>query len=83
MPEAPASIPERVVQQVAETKERDPMELPILQEAIDADALETLVDEMQAGHVSFTYADEGIMVTSDGEITIDESHIRTPAVEAR
>lgn len=83
MPEAPASIPERVVQQVAETKERDPMELPILQEAIDADALETVIDEMQAGHVSFTYADEEITITCDGEITIEEATVTAPVIEAR
>lgn len=76
-------ITERVIQRVAETKERDPLELPILQDVIDPDALETLVDDMQAGHVSFTYADEGITVTSDGEITIGESHVSTPAIEAR
>lgn len=82
MPEAPASISERVVQQVAETKERDPLELPILQEAIDADALETLVGEMQACHVSFTYAGEEITITCDGEITIEESTVAAPVIEA-
>lgn len=83
MPEAQVAIPERVIQRVAETKGRDPLQLPILQDVIDPDALETFIDEMQAGHVSFTYAEEEIMITSDGEITIEESHVGAPAIETR
>lgn len=81
MPEAQVAIPGRVIQQVAETKGRDPLQLPILQDAIDPDALETLIDEMQAGHVSFTYADEEITITSDGEIMLEESYVDGPAIE--
>lgn len=83
MSEAQVTIPERVIQRVAETKQSDPLQLPILQDAIDPDALETLIDELQAGHVSFTYADQEVTITSDGEITLRESPISTPAIETR
>lgn len=83
MPEAQIAIPERVVQHVAETKGRDPLQLPILQEAIDPDALETLIDEMPAGHVSFTYAEQDVTITSDGEITLEKSSIGAPVIETR
>lgn len=83
MPETQVAIPERVIQHVAETNGRDPLELPILQDAIDPDALETFIDEIQAGHVSFTYADEEITITTDGEGTIEESHIGAPVIETR
>lgn len=70
MPEAQVAIPEQVIQHVAEMKDRDPLQLPIFQEAIDPDALETFIDEMPAGQVSFTYAEQKITITSDGKITL-------------
>ena len=80
MPDEQVAIPERVVQQVAETKGRDPLQLPVLEDVIDPDALETFIDEMQAGEVSFIYADQEITITSDGEITIEESPVNASVI---
>ncbi|QLD89621.1 hypothetical protein HWV07_11505 [Natronomonas salina] len=77
MPETEGAIPDRVVHRVAETQGRDPLELPILEDVIDPDALETVIEEMPTGEVSFTYAGQEVTITSDGEITLEDSTVST------
>ena len=59
------------------------MQLPILEDVIDPDALETFIHKLQDGHVSFTYADQEITTTNDGEITLEEAPVSTPVIEPR
>lgn len=80
MPETDGAIPDRVIHRVAETQGRDPLELPILEDVIDPDALERVIDEMPAGEVSFTYAGQEVTITSDGEITLEESPVNAPII---
>lgn len=77
MPETEGVIPDRVVHRVARAQGRDPLELPVIDDAIDPDALEKAIDEMSAGEVSFAYADQKVTITSDGEITLEESFVST------
>lgn len=79
VPEEPSPISERVVRQVAATTGRDQLDLPVLHDCVDPDALDTLVDGMSGGQISFTYAGQDVTITSDGEITLEEaSSVRTP-----
>lgn len=73
VPEESSTISERVVQQVAATTGRDPLELPVLHDVLDPDALDTLVEGMSDGRVSFTYAGQEVTIASDGEITLEET----------
>lgn len=82
VPEEPSPISERVVQHVASTTGRDPLELPILHDIVDPDALDTLVEGMSDGQVSFTYAGQEITITSDGEITLEEASSVRPSQKA-
>ncbi|QLD90356.1 hypothetical protein HWV07_15455 [Natronomonas salina] len=80
MPETEGAIPDRVVHRVAETQGRDPLELPVIDDAINPDALEKVINEMTAGEVSFAYAGQEVTITSDGEITLEESAVSTPLI---
>lgn len=66
-----ATVSVRVVQNVANTTDSDPLELPPLYDAVDPDALDTLVGRMSDGVVSFTYAGHVVTVTSEGSITLE------------
>ena len=73
VPEEPSTISERVVQQVAAKTGRDPLQLPVLHDILDPDALDALIEGISDGQVSFTYAGHEVTVTSDGEITLEET----------
>jgi len=57
---------------VAEKTERDALELPPLYDTIDADLLDSIVESMDNGAISFTYADQDILITSDGEVSLTD-----------
>lgn len=66
-----------IVETVADAVDSDVLELPPLQRAIDADALDSLFGDV-AHHpsgslheVSFTYADCEIAVAAYGEVTVE------------
>lgn len=61
-----------IVQQVADCKDVDPMELPPLYEAIDHEGLEGIVEGPALGYVSvqFSYAGCDVTVESTDEMTI-------------
>lgn len=82
MPRGRETAAEAVIQTVAETTDTDPLELPPLYETIDPDALDALIEDMQAGSISFTYTGREITVHSDGTVTIDEPSTGKPAPEA-
>lgn len=72
MPQRGATITERVSQSVAKSTNRDVQELPPLYEAVDPDALETLVGSMSSGRIEFTYSEQEIIIDSDGTISLNE-----------
>ncbi|WP_313692931.1 HalOD1 output domain-containing protein [Halorarum halobium] len=64
-----------LIEAVAEATDRDPTAVPLLQECIDVDALNSLLTGVEDDggttvRVSFTYAGVDVMVGSDGEITV-------------
>lgn len=64
------SISEQLVQTVAAHTRTDPLELPCLYETVDPDALNTVINKMANGMVSFPYAGITVVVLSDGTIRI-------------
>lgn len=62
----------RVVQAVAAATDADPLELPPLQDAVDADALNVLIEHVSDGEVSFAYADTFVTVDSAGEVRVGD-----------
>lgn len=82
VPTKSSPISELVVERVAAKTGRDPLELPVLHDVLDPDALDTLVDGMSGGEVSFTYADQEVTITSDGEITLEETSFARQKLKA-
>lgn len=62
-----------VVRAVAEAEGRDPTDLPPLGEAIDPDALETLLAESSGTvRISFEYAGHIVEAGSDGSVRVGD-----------
>jgi hypothetical protein len=60
-----------IVEAVAAATNREPIDLPPLQETIEADALGTLLDGRSSSvTVSFRYADTDVSATGDGSIEV-------------
>jgi hypothetical protein len=61
-----------VVEAVAMATDRDPLDLPILADALDTDALDALVTHSTdtTTHISFTYAGVDVGVDSTGAIVV-------------
>ena len=64
------ALSDRVVQAAATARSTDPLELPPLYDAIDPDALGTIVDGMADGEVVFSYGGCEITVTADGAVSV-------------
>lgn len=70
------SLTETVISEVAEAEGVGPLELPPLQESIDADALESVLsgtvtdDHSEAIEVTFRYCDYTVSVTSGGAVEV-------------
>ncbi|MFA9518166.1 HalOD1 output domain-containing protein [Halopenitus sp. H-Gu1] len=75
-------VSERVIRNVAETTDSDPLDLPLLYDAVDPDALNAIIESMSDGEVTFTYAGHEVTVTSDGAISLDEKSAARSAPEA-
>lgn len=65
------TVSERVIQRVASTTNSDPLQLPVLYEYIEPEALELLIETMSHGEISFRYAGCEVTVESDGTIHLD------------
>lgn len=79
VPTESSPISEQVVERVAAKTGRDPLELPVLHDIVDPDAMDKLVEGMSDGRLSFTYAGQEVTIASDGEITLeDTSSARQP-----
>jgi predicted phosphoadenosine phosphosulfate sulfurtransferase len=76
------AVSTRIVTKVAEATNKDQVELPVLYDCIDPEALNTLVDRMSDGEVSFNYAGCEITAMSDGDIRVDERPVGDNASEA-
>lgn len=75
------TVSERVIQTVATASGTDALELPPLWDAIEPDALDTLVAGMADGEVSFAYAGYDVTVTSDETIGLQERPAGDSTVE--
>ena len=75
------TIPGRVVRRVATATDSDPLELPPLYEAIDPDTLDSLVEGMADGELSFAYAGHQVSVDSVGTVSVDVRPVGSPATE--
>ena len=67
----PDPIVEQVVANVAQVSDTDALELPPLYDAVDPEALETLVATLGHGEVSFDYAGYSVTVDSSGSVSLD------------
>lgn len=65
-----SSITERIVTRIAEASGTEETDLPPLYDTIDPDQLDALVQSLEDGRVSFTYAGYEVTVDSETEITI-------------
>ncbi|MFO7927471.1 MAG: HalOD1 output domain-containing protein [Halobacteriota archaeon] len=65
-------ISEGVVRAVARRTHRDETKLPPLYDRIDPGALDSLINKMAEGEVSFAYAGCKITVGSDGSIRVTD-----------
>ena len=75
------TIPGRIVRRVATATDSDPLELPPLYEAIDPDTLDSLVEGMADGELSFAYAGYQVSVDSVGTVSVDVRPAGSPATE--
>lgn len=68
---AEESVVQGVVECVADELGEDPVELPVLHEVVDTDALNSLIDGRSDDlRVTFRYAGCLIEVTGDGAVTV-------------
>ncbi|MBX0297208.1 HalOD1 output domain-containing protein [Haloarcula nitratireducens] len=81
MGETSGGLSERIVQRIATTTNSDVTELPPLHDSINPDALETTVEEMSGGAISFRYAGHEVTVVQDGTISLEEQPTGTTAAE--
>lgn len=66
------TVSEQVIEAVAGATGTDALELPPLYDAIDPDALNTLVEGSGGVTISFVYAGQEVCIESDGAIRIGE-----------
>lgn len=64
------AVSELVVEKVADVTGRDPADLPPLYHSIDPDAVNKLVESLSTGAIHFTYTNQEIEITSNGEIAL-------------
>lgn len=67
-----APLSEQILTQIAEKRDTDVLELPPLYNTIDPEELDAVVQHLDDGHISFTYADCEVTISSEGEITVSD-----------
>ncbi|MBV0926399.1 hypothetical protein KTS45_19510 [Halomicroarcula limicola] len=72
MGETSGGLSEQIVYRVATATNSDVTELPPLHDSIDPNALETTVEGMSGGAISFRYAGHEVTVAQDGTISLEE-----------
>lgn len=68
---------EQILTQIAEQRNIGVMDLPPLYNTIDPEELDAVIQSLDEGHVSFTYADCDVTVTSKEEISISVRALAT------
>ncbi|MXR20340.1 HalOD1 output domain-containing protein [Halobacterium bonnevillei] len=81
MSDAPPSV--RISDKVSANAGCDVVELPPLYDAIDPEQLDSLVETMTDGAVSFRYTGHDITVTSDGTVTLSDQPQQPDSPEVR
>lgn len=64
---------ETILYEVADRKGVDPIDLPVLSEHIDPDALEAILESASDVRVTFQYDTHRITVRGDGDVEITSS----------
>lgn len=67
------SVADRVVTEVADLAGVDPLDLPVLFDRVDPDALNMLVDGLDDGEVEFDYAGYEVVVDSAGTVDVERA----------
>lgn len=70
---------ETIIAGVAERADEDPMDLPPLYEAVDPDAIDTIVRDGRSVQVTFEYAGYEITVAGPNDVAIHERSHDPPA----
>lgn len=66
------TVTQRVIAAVARETDTDPLELPPLYTVVDGDSLEAIVESLDNGSFTFTYAGVRVRVTDTGTIEVTE-----------
>ena len=61
----------KIIERVAEATETDSVQLPPLYDDVDPDALDTLIQTMSDGELTFTYSGVKVTITSDESIKVN------------
>jgi len=64
---------QQILTRIAEERDSDIVELPHLYKSLDPEWLDTVIESLDDGGVSFTYAGFDVDVTNDVEITLSSS----------
>lgn len=76
-------VSERVIDAVAVATGTDPLDLPLLYETVDPDALDALAESLSDGEVIFQYAGYTVTVENTGAIELDKRYLGSgPAGES-
>lgn len=67
-----ASPSEQILTKIAAKNDSEVVELPALYDTIDPEKLDAVVQSMDDGSVSFSYAGYDVTATSEAEITISD-----------
>lgn len=63
---------ERVIWAVSDRTGRDPIDLPVLYDSVDTDALNAAVEGLDDGSISFGYAGYQVAIDGDGSVTLTD-----------
>lgn len=72
------TVTQRVIRAVARETGQDPLELPSLYTAIDGDSLESFIERVDDGQLTFEYVGVTVTVYSSGSVEITNITAPTP-----
>lgn len=71
-PRGTPSLTLRILEEVESTTGIDTLDLPPLANAVDPEALQTVVESIDSGNVTFRYHDLQVTVDSDGTVDVTD-----------
>lgn len=83
MADGSSQVSATLVSKVAERAAVDPVELPVLYDQLDSDALDSLVAQMDNGEVAFEYAGFEVVIDSSGAVDLESLSLRGPIIHVR